>query len=120
MKIKPFTYIITYLQRNVMSIKLINFWEIQQHCLFVALVDSYFENKAFLVIEIEEGSIICFGQPVRHKSEIESLTRSWTDHPSPPPLSKKTALSRPRRAKRWRTSCASCSSCCAHSYSSDS
>ena len=48
-----------------MSIKLIKFLEIQQHCLFVALVDSYFENKAFLVIEIGEGSIIWFGQPVQ-------------------------------------------------------
>ena len=34
--------------------KLIKFLEIQQHCLFVALVDSYFENKAFLVIEIKD------------------------------------------------------------------
>ena len=37
-----------------MSIKLIKFLEIQQHCLFVALVDSYCENKALLVIEIKD------------------------------------------------------------------
>merc|ERR1719510_322872 len=101
-----------------MSIKLIKFMEIQQHCMFVALVDSYFQNKTFLLIEV--GSIICIGQPVCHKSEIESLTRSWTDHPSPSSLSKKTALSRPRHTKRWRTSGAGCSKCCWTSNSKNS
>ena len=47
----------------------------------------------------------------------KNLAGSWADHPSPS-LNKKTALSRSRRAPRRRTSGASCSSCCANSYSS--